>query len=300
MVLCLLPFVQPAAARQDTHYPQVLRLDELLWLAAARAGAAGDRASGAAALPAYAEALLADGRLSIGLGIGTEDLGAVRLPVDPRLHRVKTRMRICGRAVEVEARFILSRAEFRRALGDCEILFVTSHSRFGAGPVFRHDGKARPFLMQQSRGYDIVMPDEEICGFPGKVKRRFYSRARGKQYTVFAPDSSDLDSARPLHGYQLLVLSTCTSKKHFSDEIETFRSLYPTTAILTRRAAFLDPGMNVFMGFLAQVFQARELPDIVAAMNAEYNDVAARQARRGAGGWKQVDAMYELAINTVP
>ncbi len=300
--MCLL-LVQPAIAgpgRAAGHYPQVIRLDELLTFAASWARAGGGRARETGGLPAYAEAMLADGRLSVGLGIGTEDLGRLRLPKEAHLRRVKRSMRIRGRSIEVEARFILSRGAFRQALGDCEIIFVTSHSRFGAGPVFRNDGKAYPFLMQRTKGYEIRMPEEEICGYDGAVKRRFYHAGRKKSYTVFEPDSSDLDGSRPLHGCQLLVLSTCTSKKHFRDEIKHFRGQYPTAAILTRRAAFLDPAMNVFMRFLAQVLQARALPDIVAAMNREYNDVAARQMSRGAKGWKQVDAMYELAIDTVP
>ena len=295
---CAAPQARPGMAAE--HYPAVIRLDELLAFAETTAAAGSGRRNSPAPLPAYAEALLADGRLSIGLGIGTEDLGAVRLARDQEGQKVKKNIRICGRPVEVEARFILTREDFRQALGDCEIIFVTSHSRFGAGPVFRNDGKAFPFLMQQTKGYEIVMPDEEICGFTGKIKRRFYNQDKGKYYTVFEPDGSDLDKARPLHGYQLLVLSTCTSMKHFGDEIKKFRSPYPTTAILTQRAACLDTGMNIFMCLLAQIFQARELPAVVKAMNAEYNAVAAREARKGVKAWKQVDNMYVLGINTLP
>ena len=303
-LLLLLPLEQQAAGVQPggggEHYPAVIRLDELLAFAATRAAEESVHNNRAAPLPAYAEALLADGRLSIGLGIGTEDLGAVCLTKDPQGQKAKKKIRICGRSVEVEARFILTREDFRQALGDCEIIFITSHSRFGAGPVFRNDGKAFPFLMQRTPGYEIVMPDEEICGFTGKIKRRFYNHDRDKYYTVFEPDSSDLDKALPLHGYQLLVLSTCTSKKHFGDEIKNFRSPYPTSAIFTQRAACLDTGMNVFMRLLVHIFQARELPDIVRAMNEEYNSVAARQASRGVKAWKQVDNMYLLGINTLP
>ena len=190
-------------------------------------------------------------------------------------------LRICGRQVLVEARLILTREEFRQGLAECEILFVTSHSRFGAGPVFLLDGKAYPFLMQTTPGYEIIMPDDEICGYQGRVKRRFYSKDKNKNYTVFEPDGSDLDTARPLHSYQLMVLSTCTSQKHFRDEIRAFRSIYPTTAIFTRRAACLDTGMNIFMRMLAEIFQARPLPVIVSAMNQEYRDVAERQVRKG-------------------
>jgi len=286
--------------RAGEHYPAVIRLDELLAFAETASEAGGGSRNRSEPLPAYAEALLADGRLSIGLGIGTEDLGAVRLPENPEGQKAKKIIRIRGRLVEVEARFILTREDFMQALADCEIIFITSHSRFGAGPVFRNDGKAFPFLMQKTKGYEIVMPDEEICGFTGKIKRRFYNPDKKKFYTVFEPDSSDLDKALPLHGYQLLVLSTCTSKKHFGDEIQNFRSPYPTTAILTRRAACFDTGMNIFMRLLVGIFQARELPAIVRAMNEEYNAVAAREARKGVKAWKQVDSMYLLGINTLP
>ena len=260
-----------------------IRMDELIAHAAnmARAGSS-RRQETSGPEPAYVEALLADGRLSIGLGIGTEDLGSVRLPAQQEQRNFRQQLRICGRPVLVEARLILTREEFRQGLAECEILFVTSHSRFGAGPVFLLDGKAYPFLMQTTPGYEIIMPDDEICGYQGRVKRRFYSKDKNKNYTVFEPDGSDLDKARPLHGYQLLVLSTCTSQKHFRDEIQAFRSIYPTTAIFTRRAACLDTGMNIFMRMLAEIFQARPLPVIVSAMNQEYRDVAERQVRKGA------------------
>jgi hypothetical protein len=299
----------PAAAAPDIapsrnpgeHFPHILRMDEILALAANMARAGSSRRQGPSGPePDYVEALLADGRLSIGLGIGTEDLGSVRFPAQHEQRHFSQLLRICGREVLVEARFILTREEFRQGLAECEILFVTSHSRFGAGPVFLLDGKAYPFLMQTTPGCEIIMPDDEICGYQGRVKRRFYSKAKSKNYTVFEPDGSDLDAARPLHSYQLLVLSTCTSQKHFRDEIRAFRSIYPTTAIFTRRAACLDTGMNIFMRMLAEIFQARPLPDIVSAMNQEYRDVAERQVRKGAAAWKVVEEMYTLGINTLP
>jgi hypothetical protein len=286
---------------QEKQYPPVLRMDELIARAETMAGAgSAPRQKASGPLPSYLEALLADGRLTIGLGIGTEDLGAVRVPPQQEQRHTTRQLRICGRPVLVEARLILTREEFRQGLAECEIIFVTSHSRFGAGPVFLLDGKAYPFLMQKTPGYEIVMPDDEICGYQGKVKRRFYNRDKKKNYTVFEPESSDMETARPLHGYQLLALSTCTSLKHFRDEIEAFRSIYPTDAIFTKRAACLDPGMNIFLRMLTGVFQARQIPDIVSAMNQEYRDVAAQQVRKGSAGWKVVDEMYTLGINTLP
>jgi hypothetical protein len=252
-----------------------------------------------AAPPANVQQLLADGRLTVGLGLGTEDLGSVNIPQDPAQHRFERTMSLWGRQIRLDARFILTRDDFARALEDCEVLFVTSHSRFGAGPVFRSDGKALPFLMQQTRGYDIVMPDDEICGFSGTVKRRFFSREKDRFYTVFAPDGSDLEKVRPLHGYQLLVLSTCTSKKHFDDEIRRLRAGYPTTAVYTTRAACLDTGMNVFMRLMAEIFQGHKMPELVAALNQEYKAVAERNARKGAKAWKAVDGMYTLGFDTL-
>jgi hypothetical protein len=293
------PEVQPSRIPGE-HYPQVLRMDEILAHAVNMACAGSTRRQAAPwPEPDYVEALLADGRLSIGLGIGTKDLGSVRLPEQIEQRKFRQLLRICGRSVIVEARLILTRNEFKKGLAECEILFVTSHSRFGAGPVFLLDGKAYPFLMQTTPGYEIIMPDEEICGYEGRIKRRFYSKDKNKNYTVFEPDGSDLNTARPLHGYQLLVLSTCTSQQHFRDEIRAFRSIYPTTAIFTKRAACLDPGMNMFMRMLAEIFQARPLPVIVSAMNQEYRDVAKRQVRKGAASWKVIDEMYTLGINTL-
>jgi hypothetical protein len=284
----------------EEHYPYVLRIDEIIAHAVNMALPGTSRRQAASGPePAYIEAFLADGRLSIGLGIGTEDLGSVRLPAQQKQRKFKQQLSICGRSVLVEARLILTREEFKQGLEECEILFVTSHSRFGAGPVFLLDGKAYPFLMQTTPGYEIIMPDEEICGYQGRVKRHFYNKDKNKNYTVFEPDGSDLDKARPLHSYQLLVLSTCTSQKHFRDEIQTFRSIYPTTTIFTRRAACLDTGMNIFMRMLAEIFQARPLPVIVSAMNQEYRNVAERQVRKGSTSWKVIEEMYALGINTL-
>ena len=109
-------------------------------------------------LQKYMETLIADGRVTVGLGIGTQDLGKVFVPerVDDRISRAE--YMICGKKVLVEARLILTRDEFQKALSECEIIFVTSHSRFGAGPVFLNDGKAKPFKMQQTENYEIIMP----------------------------------------------------------------------------------------------------------------------------------------------
>ncbi|MCP4716976.1 MAG: hypothetical protein GY868_17765, partial [Deltaproteobacteria bacterium] len=176
-----------------------------------------------AGLPPYLEAMLADGKIIIGLGIGTDDLGRIRVPQDRQHWLWQDTFELFGQIVMIEGRLLLTRENFRSALSECEIIYLTSHSRFGAGPVFLKDGKAKPFLMQQTAGYEIVMPGLEVSGYDGTVIRRYPGPLNKKEYVVFAPDSTDLDSITPLAGYQLLVMSTCTSRRHFLDEIQTLR-----------------------------------------------------------------------------
>jgi hypothetical protein len=253
--------------------------------------------------PAYyqkhIESLLADSRLTIGLGVGTEDLGNITVP-EQQEDRVSRQMfSFFGRTVTVEGRLIVTNSEFQKALAECEILFVSSHSRFGAGPVFLKDGKAKPYRMQRKQNYDIIMPESEVSGYHGRVKRAFFDPVKGKQYTVFEPDSSDLDSATPLHGYQMLVLSTCTSRKHFLDDIAQFRGMYPTTAIFTTRPCCMDTGMEVFVRFLAEVFQGKSIEAVVGGMNEEYNVIARRKMRLKIKPWKVIENLYAVGINTV-
>jgi len=248
----------------------------------------------------YIEALFADGRLTIGLGVGTEDLGKIKVP-ERREERVSRQVfSFYGRAVTVEGRLIVTNDEFQKALGECEILFVSSHSRFGAGPVFLKDGKANPYRMQRKQNYEIVMPESEVSGYHGRVKRAYFDPVKGKQYVVFEPDSTDLDTATPLHGYQLLVLSTCTSRKHFLEDITQFRGIYPTTAIFTTRPCCMDTGMEVFVRFLTGVFQGQPVDEVVSGMNEEYNAIARRKMQLKLKPWKVIDKLYAVGINTVP
>ena len=248
----------------------------------------------------YIESLLGDGRLTIGLGIGTRDLGRVAVPEDPDVAVSRGEYSISGKKILVEGRLILSRTDFLKAIAECEVVFVTSHSRFGAGPVFLRDGLAHPFRMQQTNGYDIVMPETEVKGYQGTVKRRFTGPLGRKGYVVFHPSSSELNSAVPLHGYQMLVLSTCTSKKHFLDEIAELRKPFPTTAVFTTRACCMDTRFRIFMRLLSGIFQERPIEEIVAGMNEEYRNVAWEHVRRRIPPWKVINRLYTIGINTIP
>jgi len=295
-MLCLLAAQQAHAAAAASD--DAIRIDKLIasayWMARDKTKAA------PADYRNYIEALLADGRLTIGLGIGTEDLGKIKAPEKQEDRHSLQAFSFYGRMVTVEGRLIVTNSEFRQALAECEILFVSSHSRFGAGPVFLRDGKENPYRMQRKQNYEIVMPESEVSGYHGRVKRAYFDPVKGKQYVVFEPDSTDLDNATPLHGYQMLVLSTCTSRKHFFEDIAQFRGMYPTTAIFTTRPCCMDTGMEVFVRFLSGVFQGMPVDEVVSGMNEEYNAIARRKMRLKLKPWNVIDKLYAVGINTVP
>jgi len=249
--------------------------------------------------PRYLQELLADGRLSIGLGIGTSDLGAVAVPEQAEARASEAAYYLQGRWVQVSCRLILTKAEFQRALRECEILFVTSHSRFGAGPVFLQDGKGEPFRMQGTRDYKIVMPQTEVCGYQGAVRQTYAQPWKRQSYVVFAPDSTDLDQATPLQGYQLIVLSTCTSLRHFLDDIARFRQGYPTTALFTTRACCMDTRMRPFVRLLYEIFRAQPIEQVVAGLNEEYRSVAWENVKRGIPPWQVINRLYALGLDTL-
>jgi len=258
------------------------------------------RQHGEARPPRYLQELLADGRLTIGLGIGTSDLGAVAVPDRVEARTSEAPYYLQGRWVQVSCRLVLSKAEFQKALGECEILFVTSHSRFGAGPVFLQNGKAEPFRMQGTRDYDIVMPQAEVSGYQGVVKQTYAQPWKKQTYVVFTPDSTDLDQSTPLQGYQLIVLSTCTSMRHFLDDIARFRQNHPTTALFTTRACCMDTRMRPFIRLLYEIFRAQPVEQIVAGMNEEYRAVAWENVKKGIPPWQVINRLYALGINTLP
>ncbi len=250
-------------------------------------------------LPEYFKALIADGVLTVGFGIGTPDLAPVSVSPSVSDRSFSSTVVLFNREIQLHASLVLTRSQFAEALSACEIIFVTSHSRFGAGPVFFCDGKARPFRMQQTPGYEIVMPDAEVCGYDGTVYYTFNNPLKTESYTVFAPDSTELDSANPYHGYQLIVLSTCSSRKHFEDEIASFRAGYPTTAVFTTRPCCMDTKTRMFSRLLYELFQARPMPAVVSGLNEQYRAIAWENVQDGRGPWEIIDRLYEVGINTM-
>lgn len=255
--------------------------------------------------PALLEALLADNLLIIGLGVGTADLAEVSVSSDPDATFYRSEFWIQNRKVSVEARLILNRNDFQQALKECEILFVSAHSRFGAGPAFLMDGKSAPFRMQKTPGYVITMSEDEVCGYPGKVKKTYPGFLKKKNFYDFEPDSTDLDQAVPYPGYQLLVLSTCSSQKHFMDEIKWLRKDYPSAAVFTTRPCAVDPGFRPFKRMLYSLLLGNPIQGVVSDMNREYRDIAWENIRKNArknvkdnkSAWKVVDEMYVIGIH---
>jgi len=252
------------------------------------------------AIQGYITQLAADRKITIGLGVGTEDLGTVFIPDNDNEKRSHAEYILWGKKVIIEGRLITTRDEFRKALSECEILFITSHSRFGAGPVFLDEGKAKPFRMQKTAGCSIVMPRTEVSGYQGKTEKFFNNPATGKEYTVFAPDSTDLDASRPLQGYQIIIMSTCTSMKHFLDDIIDFRKQFHTTAIFTTQACCMDTGMEVFVRLLVEIFQNNDITGLVAGINEAYEDISLRKVRMKIKPWAVIENLYAIGINNLP
>jgi len=277
--------------RSDPLY--IANLVNRACLAAVRVGPLTDEC------PPYLERLIADGRITVGLGIGTPDLGLVQLPEDSGQWKSTQICRLFGRDIIIDARLILSNEDFRVALETCEVIFVTSHSRFGAGPVFLQDGKEKPFRMQGTSGYEIIMPDSEVQGYEGTVLRTYRDSLKKKNYTVFLPDAHDLGGSLPLQAYQVLVLSTCSSQRHFLDDIKAFRQGYPTIAIFTTQPSLVDTEMRVFKRLLYELFRGASAQGIANGLNEEYRAVAWAQMKRGRPPWRILDNLFTVGIDTV-
>lgn len=250
-------------------------------------------------IPQYLDKLLADRRLVIGLGVGTSDLAEIVVPSEVSGRISMAEYVIRGKKVLVEGRLILSKDDFQKALTECEIIFVSTHARFGIGPAFLHDGKANPYRMQRTDGYVISMSDVEVDGYQGTVIRTYDGFMKQKKYFDFEPDSRDIDKAVPFPGYQMIVLSTCSSEKHFLDDIEWLRAKYPTTAIFTTKPCGVDPLFRTFKRMLYGVFKGDEIDRVVEEMNKEYISVAWEYMQENIAPWCVIDEMYKIGIHNI-
>jgi len=259
----------------------------------------GDEYSLSPEIPRYLDKLLADGRLVIGLGVGTPDLAEIVVPSEVSGRISMAEYVIRGKKVLVEGRLILNKDDFQKALTECEIIFVSTHARFGIGPAFFYDGKANPYRMQRTDGYVVSMSDAEVDGYQGTVIRTYDGFMKQKKYFDFEPDSRDIDKAVPFPGYQMIVLSTCSSEKHFLDDIEWLRAKYPTTAIFTTKPCGVDPLFRTFKRMLYGVFKGDEIDRVVEEMNREYISVAWEYMQKNIPPWCVIDEMYKIGIHNI-
>ena len=250
-------------------------------------------------IPQYLEELLADGHLVVGLGVGTTDLAEIVVPSEVSGRASMDEYVIKDRKVLVEGRLILNKNDFQKALTECEIIFVSTHARFGVGPAFLHDGKANPYRMQRTKDYVITMSDAEVDGYQGTVIRSYDGFMKQKKYFDFEPDSRDLDKAIPFPGYQMIVLSTCSSEKHFLDDIAWLRAKYPTTAIFTTKPCGVDPLFRTFKRMLYGVFKGDKIDRVVEEMNKEYISVAWEYMQKNIPPWSVVEKMYKIGIHNI-
>jgi hypothetical protein len=250
-------------------------------------------------MPQYLDKLLADRRLVIGLGVGTTDLAEMIVPSEASGLISMAEYVIQGEKILVEGRLILNKEDFQKALTECEIIFVSTHARFGIGPAFFDDGKANPYRMQRTDGYVISMSEAEVDGYQGTVIRTYDGFLKQKKYFDFEPDSRDLDAAVPFPGYQMIVMSTCSSEKHFLDDIAWLRTKYPTTAIFTTKPCGVDPLFRPFKRMLYGIFMGDEIDRVVEEMNKEYISVAWEYMQKNIPPWCVIEGMYKIGIHNI-
>ncbi len=249
--------------------------------------------------PRYLDKLLADKRLVIGLGVGTTDLAEMAVPSAASGRISMAEYVIQGEKILVEGRLILNKDDFQKALTECEIIFVSTHARFGIGPAFFNDGKANPYRMQRTKGYVVSMSEAEVDGYEGTIIRTYDGFLKQKKYFDFDPDSRDLDKAVPFPGYQMIVMSTCSSEKHFFDDIAWLRAKYPTTAIFTTKPCGVDPLFRTFKRMLYGIFRGDEIDRVVEEMNREYISVAWEYMQKNIPPWCVIEGMYKIGIHNI-
>jgi hypothetical protein len=94
-------------------------------------------------------------------------------------------------------------------------------------------------------------------------------------------------------------MSTCSSLRHFLDDIAAFRKGYPTTAVFAASPSLMDTDMRVFKRLLYELFRGVSAQGIVDGINSEYRAVAWSEMRRGRPPWKMVEALFTIGIDTV-
>ncbi len=225
-----------------------------------------------AALPAYWHLLMDDGKLTVALCIGTEDLvskiytetggGAV---LDVKVRDTQIPVTIYGKKVIVDVTVVTNKEQLIKALGEREVIFVYSHSRYGNGWALHDNGLDDPFRMQSD---PIRTPKNQMHGYKGEIV------GESGGYYLLKPNTEDLDKVVPYPGYQIIVGLSCTSKQHFLKELIKMRAGNPTTMILTTGAGgFLEMRFTIFKRFLQGIVAGEDTKKLVSGLNDTWQKV---------------------------
>lgn len=216
--------------------------------------------------PSYHDLLFEDGRLTIALCIGTEDLvnnfydetgGGDLLRV--MVERYIAPINVYGREIIIDAVVVDNKEELISALGERELIFVYSHSRYGNGWALHEDGLDEPFRMQSD---PIRIPKKQLHSYKGEIV------SESSTHYHLAPNTDDLDRVVPYPGFQIIVGLSCTSKKHFMKELLKMREGNPSLMILTVGAgSFIEMRYKIFKRFFAGIVTGEPISEIVSAMN---------------------------------
>lgn len=217
-------------------------------------------------LPPYYEKILDDGRLTIALAIGTEDLvnGFYDEKGGGDLLRIfvgsyTAPVILYGREIIIDAVVVNNKEDLIRALGEREVVFVYSHSRYGNGWALHSDGLDEPFRMQSD---PIRIPKKQLHGYKGDIVRE------SATHYYLKPNTEDLDRVVPYPGFQIIIGLSCTSERHFQKELLKMRNGNPSLLVLTTGAgSFLEMRFKIFTTFMSGLVLGRPMNEIVSAMN---------------------------------
>jgi len=221
---------------------------------------------------AYWDILTADGRITIALCIGTEDL--VNSFYDPTgggdllrvfVEEYETTILIRDREITLDVAIVNNKEELITAFGEREVIFVYSHSRYGNGWALHEDGLDEPFRMQSD---PIRIPKKQLHGYQGEIT------GESSSHYFLAPNTEDLDRVVPYPGFQMIIGLSCTSERHFMKELLAMRGENPSLMILTTGAgSFLEMHFSIFKTFLTDLVVGTPVDVMVSDMNDAWQAV---------------------------
>ncbi len=223
-------------------------------------------------IPPYYTRILEDGRLTIALVIGTEDLvnnyykdtgGGDLLRIFKGSYIVP--IILYGKGIILDAVVVNNKEDLIKALGEREVIFVYSHSRYGNGWALHTDGLDEPFRMQSD---PIRIPTKQLHGYKGDVVRVTAT------HTYLRANTEDIDRVVPYPGFQIIVGLSCTSKRHFQKELLKMRGDNPSLFVLTTGAgSFLEMDFKIFKTFMNDLALGLPMEKIVSDMNDTWQQI---------------------------